>query len=293
MNDLKKLDDKTLLQRTAEIARREREITVELLRHLAEIERRQLFIEVGHPSLYDYTIKELRLSEGAAYRRIEAMRLIKDVPGAAEKIANGTLSITTAAKVQTATKKTPKADKEKILASVEGKSTRETERELSKLDPQGPREFTKWLNENEVQITFSLEKPSFQKMQELQSLRTHKDVQKTYRVLVTDLVKLGQENWNPLQRDATSAPRSHRVTPDQAWKTVPPTLRREIWARDKGCCTYKAPGTDKICGTRDLVQIDHIHPLALGGKNEASNLRLLCAAHNRARAEKTFGGSGD
>src|SRR5262249_2965764 len=150
--------------------RREREITVGLLRHLREVERRQLYLEIGYPSMYDYVIKELKYSEGAAYRRIQAMRLTKDVPEAEEKMVQGTLSICTAAKVQTALNKLPGEDKSKILSSVEGKSTRETERELAKLDPRGPREYTRWLNANEVQLTFSLDKPNFKMMQELQSL---------------------------------------------------------------------------------------------------------------------------
>jgi 5-methylcytosine-specific restriction endonuclease McrA len=288
MEELKTLADKDLLRRTADLAHHERKITVELLRHLREVERRQLFLEIGYPSLYDYAIKELRFSEGAAYRRIQAMRLIRDVPSASQRIEQGTLSLTTAAKVQTVLKKTPHEDKEKVLRAVEGKTSRETDRELAKFDPQGSREFTRWLSPNEVQLTFPLDRPSFQRLQELQSLRSHKDVQKTYKVLVSDLVQLGHEKWNPLQRDANSAASSHRVNADPAGKAMPSALRRAVWTRDQGQCSYKIPGTDRTCGSRDLLQIDHIHPLALGGKSELANLRLLCAAHNRARAEKTF-----
>jgi 5-methylcytosine-specific restriction endonuclease McrA len=288
MESLKKLSDHELLKFTARIAQQEREITVNLLQHLQEGERRQLFLDVGYPTLYEYVVKELKFSEGAAYRRIGAMRLVREVPSAAEKLESGKISLCTAAKVQSATKKTPSEDKEKILESVAGKSSRETDRELSKYDPKLAKESTRWINENEVQLSFSLEKLDFQKMQELQSIRSHRDVQKTYRILVTDLVKLGQEKWNPFQRNATSKLKSRCNKEDAAWKTIPPSLRREIWTRDKGVCTFKVPGTDKICGSKDLVQLDHIHPIALGGKNEVSNLRLLCAAHNRARAEKTF-----
>lgn len=287
--DLKNLDDKNLLKATAVIAQKERQITVELLRHLREVERRQLYLEIGYSSLYEFTLKELKLSEGSAYRRIQAMRLMIDVPSAAKQMEEGSLSVTTAARVQSALRKAPPDDKEKVLHSVAGKASRELDRELAKHDPRGPREYTRWLNDQEVQLTFSLAKPDFQQLEVLQTLRMHKDVQKTYRVLVTDLVKLGHEKWNPLQRDATSPVKSHRSNPNQVWKTIPPTLRREIWARDQGMCTYKVPGTTKICGSRELVQLDHIQPLALGGKNEASNLRLLCAAHNRARAKETFG----
>src|SRR4051812_6432641 len=96
MNDLKSLADKDLLRRTSDLAQREREITVELLQHLQEVERRKLYLDLGYPSLYDYVIKELKFSEGSAYRRIQAMRLSKDLPEAALKLADGRLSLTTA-----------------------------------------------------------------------------------------------------------------------------------------------------------------------------------------------------
>ena len=37
------------------------------------------------------------------------------------------------------------------------------------------------------------------------------------------------------------------------------------------------------------LQFDHIKPFALGGETTQSNLRLLCANHNRYLAEKEFG----
>ena len=287
--DLKNIEDREFLTRTAEIAKKEREVTVNLLRHLHEVERRQLYLEIGYPSLYEYVIKELKFSEGAGYRRIQAMRLIRDLPEAAEKIVQGQLTLCNASKVQKTMRSAPVEEKLKLVEALEGKSTREADRELAKLDPKGPREFTRWLSQDEVQLTFSLDRPTFSKLDELQSLRTHVDIKKTYKTLVTDLVRLGQEKWNPLRRSVPSAVGEQRVNLHQVWKTVPPTLRREIWQRDKGVCSYKVPNSEKVCGSRDLLQIDHIHPLALGGKNEHANLRLLCAAHNQSRADKTYG----
>jgi hypothetical protein len=284
--NLQNLSDKELLEQTFAIARKERVVTVELLRHLAEVERRQLYLEVGRSDLYDYVIKDLKISEPAAFRRIQSMRILLDVPSAAKLIETGELCISTLSKVQSAMKKAPPEDKEKVLQRLAGKSSREVDRVLATRDPRGPREFTRWLNENEVQLTFSLEKPDFQKLEELQSIRSHKDVQKTYRVIVSDLVKLGHENWNPMQRNAKPTSVSPGVN------SLPPALKALIWQRDGGKCTYKIPGTDRLCGSTDLLQVDHIKPLALGGTFAPENLRLLCAAHNRARAEKTFHGKG-
>jgi len=242
MDELRALEDKELLARISDIAGRERTVSVDLLRHLNEVDRRQLFLEIGYPSLYDYVIKELKFSEGATYRRIQAMKLLRDVPEAAEKIAKGELSICKIAKVQTATSKLTIEEKIKVLNSVEGMSARETDRELAKLNPKGSKEYSRWLNAEEVQLTFSLDRPKFAQLQELLCLRTHKDVHKTYKVLVSDLIELGQEKWNPLQRSANSTLSSHCVDPNQAWKTVTPKLRDAIWKRDAGVCTYPIPG---------------------------------------------------
>ena len=47
--------------------------------------------------------------------------------------------------------------------------------------------------------------------------------------------------------------------------------------------------THHICGSRYRIQIDHVKPRALGGKNEIPNLRALCQTHNLLMAERTLG----
>ena len=45
------------------------------------------------------------------------------------------------------------------------------------------------------------------------------------------------------------------------------------------------------CGAMHDLQIDHIQPYAHGCTHDPENLRVLCGAHNRWRAEKEFGAS--
>ena len=75
-------------------------------------------------------------------------------------------------------------------------------------------------------------------------------------------------------------------------RAIPAAVRRHIWLRDRGRCTYRDPESGRCCGSRHLVQIDHIQPYAMGGSACVENLRLLCSAHNRARAPKRKGRSG-
>ena len=66
-------------------------------------------------------------------------------------------------------------------------------------------------------------------------------------------------------------------------RAIPAAVRRQVWERDRGCCSYVDRGSGRRCGSRHLLEIDHVVPYALGGCAEPDNLRLLCAAHHRYR----------
>ena len=66
-------------------------------------------------------------------------------------------------------------------------------------------------------------------------------------------------------------------------RAIPAAVRRQVWERDRGCCSYVDEGSGRRCGARHLLEIDHVVPYALGGSSEPGNLRLLCAAHHRHR----------
>ena len=70
--------------------------------------------------------------------------------------------------------------------------------------------------------------------------------------------------------------------------TIPVRTRDAVFARDHGRCTYV--GSDgKRCDETIRLHVDHIKPVARGGTNDISNLRLLCAQHNRLQAERILG----
>jgi hypothetical protein len=54
---------------------------------------------------------------------------------------------------------------------------------------------------------------------------------------------------------------------------VPEDVRRQVFRRDGGRCV--------ACGSEELLQFDHVIPVALGGASTAENLQLLCAPCNR------------
>jgi hypothetical protein len=92
---LKTIQDSELLTLTKAKAQKERSLTMEVIQLLQEIYDRRLHLKRGYPSLHQYCVKELRYSDGAAYRRIKAMKLTQDMPEVIKSIESGSLSLCT------------------------------------------------------------------------------------------------------------------------------------------------------------------------------------------------------
>ena len=65
-------------------------------------------------------------------------------------------------------------------------------------------------------------------------------------------------------------------------------VSRAVWERDGGRCTF-CSAEGRRCSERRLLQLDHIHPYAVGGRATIGNLRLRCRAHNLHAARIYFG----
>jgi hypothetical protein len=83
-------------------------------------------------------------------------------------------------------------------------------------------------------------------------------------------------------------PASATASPRAGARGIPKALCRFVWERDGGSCAFVGSDGHR-CGSTTRLELDHITPLALGGKTEADNLRLLCRAHNQYEAERLLG----
>ncbi len=61
LSQVARLSDRDLLAQVNELAQREREATVTLVAHLAEIDERGLYLAEGYPSLFKYCTDVLHL----------------------------------------------------------------------------------------------------------------------------------------------------------------------------------------------------------------------------------------
>ena len=86
---------------------------------------------------------------------------------------------------------------------------------------------------------------------------------------------------------ASGAKRTNAATPTAkscaSGRAISAGVRRRVWQRDGGRCSYADPQTGRRCNSTHLIEIDHIVPHALGGGADPGNLRLRCGAHHRHR----------
>ncbi len=143
MTSITSLSDSHLLLETERRTSTERAATLAVLHCLQEIEARQLFSREGFPSLFEMCLRRFGYSEAAALRRIDAMRLLKNVPELEMKIETGELKLSQLAQVQ-AFLRIEKKDAGKsytreqtldLVSSLAGRSTRDTERLLLQESP--------------------------------------------------------------------------------------------------------------------------------------------------------------
>ena len=95
------LGDQQLLEQTRRLATNQRGLEVHMLDHLDEIDRRGLALRRGFSSLFDYAVRELRFTDAAAQRRIQAMRLCRRHGWVRASLQSGELSMTAAAQLET------------------------------------------------------------------------------------------------------------------------------------------------------------------------------------------------
>lgn len=247
---------------------RERACTAEVLRLLREVERKRLHLEWGFASMFAYCTGKLGYSEPEAQIRISAMRL----PGAIDKIDDGKLSLSVAAKIQSAVRQQElNAEQAKeLVKELSGTSKREAERKLAELFPEKAKpEKTKPISADLVEIRITVNKEEAELIERLLDRKAHTNFQRSKAQLFVELARaaLQKSEGKPAQDAPPHGPGKGRY--------IPAATRRFVWKRDRGEC--------QVCQTRHGLQLDHIRPFAEGGPNTPENLRLLCGAHNRDR----------
>ncbi len=207
---LNKLSDDDILIRTQRLVQKERELVTAILHHLTEVERRKLYSDLGYKSLFDYAVKELGYSEGQAGRRLQAMRLLSELPQEEKKevelkIESGALNLTTICQAQSFFNEIKKATPEngfnfeqklEVLRELEHKTVRQGQVVLlQKMESSGggiplPKEKERWLSAEHSELRLVIGAELRNKMDEVRALLGPKAIGLSWAELIEEMARL-------------------------------------------------------------------------------------------------------
>lgn len=260
------LGDDALEDALLELRHRERQLEVQALHGLIEVERRRLHLDRGYGSLFAYCVERLGYCESAAGRRIAAARAMRRCPRIEGLLLSGEVHLST---VAMAAKEIAKD--EGVLDRIRGKTYREVEGILAG----GAWEFR-----------FAAGPVFREKFERVRALLSgkHPGGVTPEQVLEAGLDEYLKRHDPARDRRAGHSPAGSEVRS----RAIPAALRKAVWRRDGGRCSFEGP-SGRRCGSTWDVEIHHVDPYCRGGEHRIENLRLFCRAHNVRQAERDLG----
>ncbi|MCK5074553.1 MAG: hypothetical protein KAQ98_14070, partial [Bacteriovoracaceae bacterium] len=250
---LTNISDTNLLSNIKALVNKERELTAQIIDHLAEIEHRKLYSELKYRSLFEYCVKELSLSEDQAGRRITAMRISLRVPAIKNKIDKGELSISNANLLSSFFNqaKTSPLEKKDVVHRVAGTSKRECENILNSIKKEkglaNSLKAPHIRNETSdtVRLSLSLPKETMAKIKKLKGIYAHKKdmgVEKIIDLMADALLEQEEAKQIPKQKQKSIK------TPMSNGRYIPKSVRAHVFKRAGNKC--------ELCGSIHALQID-------------------------------------
>jgi hypothetical protein len=319
------LSDDALHTRIKTLAIRERDATVELIGHLAELDGRRTHLGRGPGSLFTYCRDVLGYSEDAAWNRAATANAVRQYPVIFGWLADGSLNVTTVRilrpvlapanhlAVLTEARRRSKKDVELIAARLNPKpDVPSTIRKLPAPSvsrppnaalPQpedGPappppvapppppvhRPVIALLTPERYRLQFTVSKETHDKLRRMQDLLCRE-------IPDGDPAKIFDRALDLLVRDvaqkklaATTKPRPPRGSKSSS-RGIPSHVRRAVWKRDGGQCAF-AGGSGR-CTARRFLEWHHVQPFGHQGPATVDNISLRCRAHNVYESELVFG----
>jgi hypothetical protein len=321
------MSDPELLTTVGALAADERRATAALIRALAEVDARRLYLGEGCSSLFTYCTQVLHLSEHAAYNRIEAARAGRHHPIVFERLADGSITLTT---ITLLSAHLTDGNCAQLLNAAAHKSRRDVERIVAGLRPQAPvPAVIRKLPAPRSQPSPASHSPTLPVIEQ-QPEPSRQELTPTparpavlaplapdlYKIQVTvpagvhdklrraqDLLRHSIPNGDlavildraltlllddiARRKCAATPPPRARTTACSRARTIPAAVRREVWKRDGGQCAFT--GTRGRCTERGFLEFHHVTPFAAGGEATAGNIELRCRRHNVYEAELFFG----
>jgi hypothetical protein len=304
------LSDDELVAEMNRLARCERHDMASLIAHIAEFDSRQLHLAFGYGSLTQYCREVLRLSEHETWRRIEVARVARKYPLILEKLADGSMNLTTIDLV--APQLRPDNHKE-LLDEASGKSKYEVQVQVAALAPKPDVPFTtralpapaapaslsfspsaltppaeypsyKPLSPGRERVCFTMDTTTIAKLHHAQDLLGHAIPKNDPGQVIDRALDLLIKDIERKKCGITDRPRpGRRKKRDDRY--IPAEVRREVWRRDGGRCAFIGK-TGRRCNSTSCLQYHHVDPR---GPATVANIQLRCAVHNRYEADLVYG----
>ena len=321
--ELKSLSDDELLRRLADVLKRSRRVESELVAHIAEVDARRLFAREASPSMFQYCIDALHLSEAETYLRIGVARASRRHPVLLTMLEDGRLhlsGIVELAKHLTeenrdellarATHKTkdaikklvaeiaPKPDVPPVIRQLPQRKAKSTSQPKNELRPDAVASPTpapappekppvvEPLSPSRFKVQFTASAELRDKLKRLEALMPGSDLASVVEAAVTEKL----ERLEAKRFGKTKKPRKSLEDADTSpgVRGISAPVRRFVWERDGGQCTFV--GRDgRRCPERGRLEFHHDDPYGLGGDRSADNIRLMCSCHNAYMAELDYG----
>ena len=289
----------------------ERVLTKRLVELIAKALRRALWAGRGYASAHRWLVGEFGYSDSSAGRRLDAARLLADVPDVAEKLATGELTLASVSQLQSAIHQEEKRTGEKVTAElkkevvrkIENQSSAATARTVAAEFPEvskAPKESLRPAGSVGWTLTVGLDGAQKTVLDRVRELLSHSHPGATWAEIIAHLAVEYVKRADPIARAERRAakppkmPRSFTATEDfptsaAGPKPLPRPVRDAVIAEAGGACEFRDPLTGARCGSRVRVEADHVMPRALGGSDKAENLGCLCATHNRLKSKYDLG----
>lgn len=298
---MRTLTDADLLGRLAVLVAQERESLADVIEHLMEVDRREIVIDRGYPSLFSYCLNALGYSEAESYLRIRAARAAQAFPRLLGDLRSGHLRLEAIARLYPhltvennaeLLDRAAGASKREVLTLVAQLQTEPAPRrdvvvpvpalpEAGTLAAQSPHVIAP----PQHRFHFTADRELVDLVEKLRQLLRHKHPEGRLESIFKEAARALLDSIDPgRRRSACGRKRQSRRS-----RAVPESVKRQVWERDGGRCAYVSED-GRRCESRDAIEYDHIVPWSLGGESDSpGNIRLLCRPHNLRLARKRFG----
>ncbi|MNL02078.1 hypothetical protein D3C87_1225730 [compost metagenome] len=249
--------------------------------------------------MYKYLTQQFGYGESAAYERLHASRLLKNIPQLSEKIESGALNLTQMVQVQKCIREESKlgnklgvGDALQVLERIENLTTYETKKFLA-VEFNQPIQMHEVINpqRNEsVRLELTLSSGQMEQLRHVKDLLSHILSEGNWADVISYLAGKHIQKVEGKTQTEVVLPKKltqgFSVAGKAVRKSINISTRRDLLRKANKCCEFVDPKTGRICAGAYQLQVDHRVPLALGGSNEVENLRVLCRTHNLLAANQ-------